>query len=211
MAQPDTIERILDSAAALFAERGYTETSLRTITSTANVNLAAVNYHFGSKKALIQAVFARYLRPFCGYLNDNLDAAEQRRGAPLEVDEAIEILFSSLFQSAREIDSNPEQFMRLLGLAYTQSQDHLRHFIIKEYGETYARFMDILRRALPDVDPTVFFWRLYFMLGATVFTLSSYKPINNISVADFDQDRSIEDVVSFLIPSITILLRGSAN
>ncbi|MEC8427716.1 MAG: TetR family transcriptional regulator, partial [Pseudomonadota bacterium] len=63
----------------------------------------------------------------------------------------------------------------------------------------------------PDVDPTVFFWRLYFMLGASVFTLSSYKPINNISVADFDQDRSIEDVVSFLIPSITILLRGSAE
>ncbi len=211
MAQPDTIERILDSAAALFAERGYTETSLRTITSTANVNLAAVNYHFGSKKALIQAVFARYLTPFCSYLNSNLNEAEARQGAPLDVDEAIEILFSSLFQSAREVDSNPEQFMRLLGLAYTQSQDHLRHFIIKEYGETYARFMDILRLALPDVDPTVFFWRLYFMLGASVFTLSSYKPINNISVADFDQDRSIEDVVSFLIPSITILLRGSAE
>lgn len=211
MAQPDTIERILDSAAALFAERGYTETSLRTITSTANVNLAAVNYHFGSKKALIQAVFARYLTPFCSYLNSNLNAAEARQGTPLDVDEAIEILFSSLFQSAREVDSNPEQFMRLLGLAYTQSQDHLRHFIIKEYGETYARFMDILRLALPDVDPTVFFWRLYFMLGASVFTLSSYKPINNISVADFDQDRSIEDVVSFLIPSITILLRGSAE
>lgn len=211
MAQPDTIERILDSAAALFAERGYTETSLRTITSTANVNLAAVNYHFGSKKALIQAVFSRYLRPFCKHLNDNLDAAEVRRGASLDVDEAIEILFSSLFQSAREVDSKPEQFMRLLGLAYTQSQDHLRHFIIKEYGDTYARFMDILRRALPDVDPTVFFWRLYFMLGASVFTLSSYKPINNISVADFDQDRSIEDVVSFLIPSITILLRGGAQ
>jgi len=211
MAQPDTIERILDSAAALFAERGYTETSLRTITSTANVNLAAVNYHFGSKKALIQAVFSRYLKPFCGYLNANLDAAEARQETPLQVNEAIEILFSSLFQSARDVDSNPEQFMRLLGLAYTQSQDHLRHFIIKEYGETYARFMDILRLALPDVDPTVFFWRLYFMLGATVFTLSSYKPINNISVADFDQDRSIEDVVSFLIPSITILLRGSAE
>ena len=211
MAQPDTIERILDSAAALFAERGYTETSLRTITSTANVNLAAVNYHFGSKKALIQAVFARYLTPFCSYLNSNLNAAEARQGTPLDVDEAIEILFSSLFQSAREVDSNPEQFMRLLGLAYTQSQDHLRHFIIKEYGETYARFMDILRLALPDVDPTVFFWRLYFMLGASVFTLSSYKPINNISVADFDQDRSIEDVVSFLIPSITILLRGRAE
>lgn len=211
MAQPDTIERILDAAAALFAERGYTETSLRTITSTANVNLAAVNYHFGSKKALIQAVFARYLDPFCKCLNEALDNADKEHLKPLEVNEAIEILFSSLFRSAQEVDSNPEQFMRLLGLAYTQSQDHLRHFIIKEYGQTYARFMEILRQSLPGVDPTVFFWRLYFMLGATVFTLSSYKPINNISKEDFDQDRSMQDVVSILIPSITMLLQGSAD
>ncbi|MFC6979826.1 TetR/AcrR family transcriptional regulator [Microbulbifer taiwanensis] len=50
MSQTDTVSRILDAAEVLFAERGFTETSLRTITSTAGVNLAAVNYHFGSKK-----------------------------------------------------------------------------------------------------------------------------------------------------------------
>lgn len=57
MAQSETVERILDAAEQLFAERGFAETSLRLITSKAGVNLAAVNYHFGSKKALIQAVF----------------------------------------------------------------------------------------------------------------------------------------------------------
>lgn len=57
MAQSDTVTRILDTAEVLFAERGFAETSLRNITSKARVNLAAVNYHFGSKKALIQAVF----------------------------------------------------------------------------------------------------------------------------------------------------------
>ena len=64
MAQTDTVTRILDTAEVLFAERGFAETSLRNITSKAKVNLAAVNYHFGSKKSLIQAVFARYLDPF---------------------------------------------------------------------------------------------------------------------------------------------------
>lgn len=61
MAQSETVERILDAAEQLFAERGFAETSLRLITSKAGVNLAAVNYHFGSKKALIQAVFSRFL------------------------------------------------------------------------------------------------------------------------------------------------------
>ncbi|TVP55269.1 MAG: TetR/AcrR family transcriptional regulator, partial [Halomonadaceae bacterium] len=64
MAQSETVDRILDAAEELFAERGFSETSLRMITSHARVNLAAVNYHFGSKKALIQAVFARFLTPF---------------------------------------------------------------------------------------------------------------------------------------------------
>ena len=61
MAQSDTVKRILDAAEQLFAEKGFAETSLRLITSKAGVNLAAVNYHFGSKKSLIQAVFVRFL------------------------------------------------------------------------------------------------------------------------------------------------------
>ena len=76
MAQSDTVTRILDTAEVLFAERGFAETSLRNITSKARVNLAAVNYHFGSKKALIQAVFARYLDPFSERFHTALDELE---------------------------------------------------------------------------------------------------------------------------------------
>ncbi|CSD08028.1 TetR family transcriptional regulator [Vibrio cholerae] len=44
-----TKEKILDVAEGLFAEYGFNDTSLRTITSKAGVNLASVNYHFGDK------------------------------------------------------------------------------------------------------------------------------------------------------------------
>jgi len=63
MANGETVERILRSATILFAERGFAETSMRTITGMADVNLAAVNYHFGTKKSLIQAVFTIF-NPF---------------------------------------------------------------------------------------------------------------------------------------------------
>ncbi len=56
-----TAWHILNAAEALFYEKGFAETSLRMITAKAGVNLAAVNYHFGSKKELIQAVFERFL------------------------------------------------------------------------------------------------------------------------------------------------------
>src|SRR6266513_6418043 len=58
-----TKERILDAAEGLFMEHGFEATSLRSITATAAVNLAAVNYHFGSKEELFQAVLTRRLDP----------------------------------------------------------------------------------------------------------------------------------------------------
>ena len=54
----------MDVAEALFAEHGFNDTSLRTITTKANVNLASVNYHFGDKKTLVRAVLNRYLEAF---------------------------------------------------------------------------------------------------------------------------------------------------
>src|SRR5690554_7975585 len=78
MAQSDTVDRILDAAEELFAERGFSETSLRMITSKAKVNLAAVNYHFGSKNALIHAVFARFLTPFSATLETAFDELEAK-------------------------------------------------------------------------------------------------------------------------------------
>lgn len=210
MSQSDTVTRILEAAAALFAERGYAETSLRTITSTANVNLAAVNYHFGSKKALIQAVFAQFLDPFCARLEAELDRREALHPQrTLSVDELIDILYSTLLNVMGEQEGSANQFMRLLGLAYTQSQEHLRHFIIAQYGNHYSRFTGLLRTAMPEVKPEVFYWRLYFMLGASVFTLSSFESINNILKADFNTDSSISEVVGLLTPAVTGMLNSA--
>lgn len=209
MGQLDTVERILDAAGVLFAERGYAETSLRTITSTANVNLAAVNYHFGSKKALIQAVFGRFIKPFCEQLDVELDRRiAQKQGATLTVDELIDSLFSTLLSSMEGLGETPNQFMRLLGLAYTQSQEHLRHYIMAEYGSYYSRFTGLLREAMPEVKPEVFYWRLYFMLGASVFTLSSFDSISSILKADFNKDSTVGDAVELLIPAITGMLNS---
>ena len=54
-----TKSRILDAAERLFLEHGFEATSLRQLTAAAGVNLAAVNYHFGSKEELFQAVLTR--------------------------------------------------------------------------------------------------------------------------------------------------------
>ena len=208
MAQTDTVTRILETAGSLFAERGYAETSLRTITSAANVNLAAVNYHFGSKKALIQAVFARFLTPFCQELSARLDEFDEDSSpSQPDLERLITVLFDSLLASMEELGESPEQFMRLLGLAYTQSQEHLRHYILSKYGDYYRRYTELLSQSLPsDLNPVEFYWRLYFMLGASVFTLSSYQSINGILKAESGTETSVQGAVRMLIPAVTRLL-----
>ncbi|MCG6158259.1 TetR/AcrR family transcriptional regulator [Rubinisphaera margarita] len=44
--------RLLDAAGAVFADRGFDKATVREICTRADVNLAAVNYHFGDKARL---------------------------------------------------------------------------------------------------------------------------------------------------------------
>lgn len=123
MAQSETVERILDAAEQLFAEKGFAETSLRLITSKAGVNLAAVNYHFGSKKSLIQAVFVRFLNPFVSSLEQELD---RQRAEGLEAELTLEDLLEMLVKQALTVKPRSGNdlsiFMRLLGLASVRAK-----------------------------------------------------------------------------------------
>ncbi len=105
---PDTRERILDAAEALFVEHGFEATSMRMITGRAGVNLASVNYHFGSKEALIQEVFRRRLT----WLNEaRLNALErfeqETRGAPLKAHQIVEAFFGVSLRMATARRSAP--------------------------------------------------------------------------------------------------------
>lgn len=206
MSQPETVNRILKAATSLFSERGFAETSLRTITGLADVNLASVNYHFGSKKDLIQAVFRRFLTPLSKELDRSLDELEASHVETPSIQQLLECVFASLMRATDELNEDPQRFMRLLGLAYTQSQEHLRHFIVDDFGQTYHRFTQCLARAQPDVDPVKFYWRLYFLLGAGVFTLSSFDAIRSILNADYEADTSMDEVVELMVSSMVGIL-----
>jgi len=204
MAQLDTVSRILDTAETLFAEKGFSETSLRTITSKAKVNLAAVNYHFGSKKALIQAVFARYLDPFSERIDgemNRLEAEYQDREIPLDV--VLSTFTSSILTMPSPTRNGLSVFMRLLGLAYTQAQGHMRGYLQDQYGPVFFRFTAMVKSAsseLPDVER---FWRLHFMLGAAIFSMSSLDALKDIAEKDFGEQTRVRDVVQRLIPFVS--------
>lgn len=202
MAQPDTVTRILNTAEVLFAEHGFAETSLRNITSKANVNLAAVNYHFGSKKSLIQAVFARYLDPFTERFHKALDELE---GCYPEGAVPLEVLLEAMAQCVLEVPGERNSlkvFMRLLGLGYSQTQGHLRRYIEGEYGGVFSRFTELVRRATPELPDAERFWRLHFILGTVIFTLSGLDALRDIAEKDYGEHVTVRDLVQRLRPVV---------
>src|SRR5678809_546336 len=85
-----TKTRILDAAERLFVEHGFEATSLRSLTSAAGVNLAAVNYHFGSKEELFQAVLTRRLDPMNQERIELLEKLERESpGRPISVEKIL--------------------------------------------------------------------------------------------------------------------------
>jgi len=207
MNQKDTVTKILDAAESLFAENGFTETSTRAITQLAGVNVAAVNYHFGSKKDLIQAVFARFLDPFCSYLNKNLNDFEASlEGQQADLVSVLSVLEFTLTRSLRGENNPSDQisnFLRLLGLAYTQSQGHMRRFLREHYFSTYIRFIKAIQSTRPEYSPEDLFWRIHFAVGSMIFTFSNLETLRSMAATDPENAASVEKIIKMLIDYIS--------
>ncbi|MFT7109353.1 MAG: AcrR family transcriptional regulator [Psychrobacter glaciei] len=210
MSHNDTVIKILDAAEQLFAEKGFAETSLRSITAKAGVNLAAVNYHFGSKKSLIQAVFVRFLGPFYKLVEASLDAHEkQNPGSILSPEDILKFVARGMASVTNGDRGRLAIFMRLLGLAYNQGQGHLRKFLKTEYTSLYIRVMDLIAKATPELNPVERYWRFHFMLGAAAFTLSSMEHLRAIVEYEFETSCTEEEVVGYLLPFLAAGIRAS--
>ena len=210
MAQSEIVERILDAAEQLFAEKGFAETSLRLITSKAGVNLAAVNYHFGSKKALIQAVFSRFLGPFCISLERELDRRMANPDNKPQLEALLELLVEQALAVKPRSGNDLAIFMRLLGLAFSQSQGHLRKYLEEVYGKVFRRYMLLVHEAAPRIPPLELFWRVHFMLGAAAFSMSGIKALRAMSEADFGVNTSLEQVMRLMVPFLAAGMRAEA-
>lgn len=202
MQKIDTKTKILNAAEQLFAERGYADTSLRLITSQAEVNLASVNYHFGSKKELIQAVLARYLDVFTPKLTVAIEELNGREAKYNQTD-----VFNSLMEPLLELNAFRHRgttiFLQLLGRGYVETQGHLRWFMTTHYGDIMGAFNAAVQQANPHLSKAEVFWRLHFTLGSVVFTMASSNALSDIAKSDFNQDVDIENLIKRLIPFIS--------
>ncbi|MGH8117970.1 MAG: TetR/AcrR family transcriptional regulator [Rhodanobacteraceae bacterium] len=169
-----TRQRILGAAEALFAERGFAGASLRQVTAAAKVNLAAVNYHFGSKDNLIEELFRRRL--------DELNGRRLERLTKLETDgnASLESVLDAFITPALELSldhTGGSVFMRVLARAFAEHDTHLRKFLSDNYGHVLKDFATALARLLPELDREELYWRLDIAVGALTYAMADFGMI----------------------------------
>ncbi|MEO6970970.1 MAG: TetR/AcrR family transcriptional regulator [Chthoniobacterales bacterium] len=158
---------ILNASERLVAAHGFGATSLRAITSAANVNLAAVNYHFATKDALIVAMLNRRMKPLNDARLDLLDKFEKDAGdAPVAVEKILEALFRPILELIARPAKGGRNFLRLLALCLAEPGAFLKPLVQKEFAEKNRRFHRALRRSLPELSDVEVHWRLHFAHGA---------------------------------------------
>ena len=161
-----TKDRILDAAERLFAARGFEATPLRAITAEAGVNLAAVNYHFQSKEALIRAVIARRIGPVNEHRLKLLDAAE---AGPLSVEAVIEAFIRPVIEVRCR---GGKMTAPMIGRIFAEDKAFVERFYEDHLAAIAKRFAAAFESALPDVPREDMFWTAHFLIGAMAHTMS---------------------------------------
>ena len=191
-----TKERILSAAEELFARHGFAGASLRQVTSAANVNLAAVNYHFGSKDNLINEVFRRRL--------DEL--TETRLGALRRVTSGeaptLEAILEAFVEPALALASDRlggSAFMRVLARAYAEHNERLRKFLSENYGHVLKEFAAAIGAELPHLDKEELYWRIDIIAGALTYAMADFGVIKRrASMSEkVHRERAAEHLIRF--------------
>jgi len=153
--------KILDAAEKLFGMNGFEATSLRDITSAADVNLAAINYHFQSKDSLIDAIVARRIEPVNKKRFELLETA----GPNPTVEQILTAFMAPVMQV--KVDA----VVPLIGRILSNPELFVERVFHKHLAPVSQRFVDSLSKALPELPPSELLWRLHFSVGVLTHTM----------------------------------------
>lgn len=199
--ETNTRTLLLDAAERLFAEAGFAATSLRNITAAAGVNLASVNYHFGSKDALLEAVVQRRLSPVNDERLRRLNELEASSATqPLDLETALRCFLEPPFEKMREWGDSGRHFMRVVGRIHSDTNPKTEAMFVKQLEETLRRFTSALQRALPQLAPQEVSRRLHFVIGGMAHTLAWSEKIALLSgqnPSEAFSSQLLEDLVQF--------------
>jgi len=212
----DTKTRLLRVAERMFAQHGFKGVSLRQLTSSAKVNLAAVNYHFGSKEGLLAAIFESRCRPMNEERLRRLKDCVAGDGRPPLLEQVISAFIAPALSFTTDT-AGGATFTRLRAILAVEHNELASSLIAKHFDATSSRFVAALVRVLPRLSRAEVFWRFHFLLGTLYYTMINPARIEHLSegLCDVgDVDAVVREMVpfvaaGFLAPSLAERRRNS--
>ena len=197
-----TQDRILGAAEELFAQHGFAGTSLRQVTSRADVNIAAVNYHFGSKENLVNEVFRRRMDEMSRRRLAALEAAQAE--APGELEPVLAAFVEPALAMAQDRHGGGA-FIRVIARAYAEKNDSLRKFLSDQYGHVPREFARAIGKCLPELPKEQLYWRLDFLSGALTYAMADFGMIKRPagSTEATHRERAARELIRFAAAGFT--------
>lgn len=153
---------------------GFDSVSLRDLTQSAGVNLAAVNYHFGSKEGLIEQVVERAIVPVneerIRMLDDLLSGPASSRGPTME--ELLDAFLRPLMQQVRRSSSAEQLFYKLVGRCLIDRSAEMPPKVVESFQQVVGRFAGLISQCIPGLGHDEILWRMHFTAGALLQTLA---------------------------------------
>jgi AcrR family transcriptional regulator len=209
MAADDTRTAILSAAERLYAARGFADVTMRDIVAAADVNLAAVNYHFGSKDELIAELFVtRSLATNRERLNE-LKAAEEHGGGRTHIDAILAALVGPTLRGCLGPDKQRSDAARFMIRASIESIPPIRKIKNREVDHL-KRFAAAMRRALPDHDAVDIDWTLHFALAMAHQTIRDGERLTKMSDGRCDLN-DVQAIIDRIVGISVQALTGRAK
>ncbi|MGE9294465.1 MAG: TetR/AcrR family transcriptional regulator [Puniceicoccales bacterium] len=167
-----TRERILEAAERHYAERGFDGMSMRALTTEAGVNLAAVNYHFGSKRELIYAIFKERIIPINAERMELLKKAHEELGeGALPLETTMDAFLLPVMNRAFEAGKANIHFLRMVGRFLSEDADFWQRISMDDFYQTSKAFKAEIKQALPELSDEEIAVRFHFTVGAMLGAL----------------------------------------
>ena len=196
----DTRERLLDAAEELFAEHGFEAVSLRDLTSVAEANVAAVNYHFGGKEKLITAVMGRHALPINRERMRRLEALLAREEPP-RVREVVEAFLRPLVERVQERESRQQLFAKFMARMMGEGAKGLPEEVVPQFQEMARKVVEGFQAAVPELSEGQAYLRLKFCFAVMADAMMQDEAFAQISEGRFDKRASwdcvFEEVLDF--------------
>src|SRR6201982_4186380 len=203
MASDHTRNAILAAAERLYADRGSVDLTLRDIVAAANVNLAAVNYHFGSKDELIAELFVTRSLALNRERLSELRAAEERGGGRANIAEVLRALVGPSLRGCLGPDRQRSAAARFMIRASIESVPPIRRIKNREVDHL-RKFAAAMRRSLPAVSEVDLYWGLHFALAMPHQTIRDSERLTKLSEGSCD----LNDVQGIIDRIVTVSVRA---